>query len=173
MSETFSKENLAQHLTYTTAHLNPEVMHFLRDFVNEEAEKNEQFPDDDDRQDFLWNFSMSADQVFSTVEQHCDLNMSFVVVAEGPKGTVGFSIVGIDKSGRVINAFVGVEYQSLKKGIATELIRRRHDKLREMGYTEYHVSVWEASRKAIEKAVGHPIEPISNDPKEKEFIVRL
>ncbi len=101
-------------------------------------------------------FSLSANGslVVSGIFGQGDLQKSFVVFSTHNHETVGLRIIGIAGNGEVISSFMGVEYPFLRKGVATELVRKTHEVLKKRGYTQYEVQVWEASKKVIEKVTG-------------------
>lgn len=79
---------------------------------------------------------------------------SFVEFAKIDGQIAGFSITTFDKENdieRVRTTFTGVGKEYTRKGIATQLIKRRHKLLRERGISEYEISLWEKSLAVYEK----------------------
>lgn len=84
----------------------------------------------------------------------CNDDKSFCIVAKENASIIGVCLFLIDTDNTVVNSFSGVDYYHAKKGIATELIRRSHAVMKEMGISQYRSAVQPYSPKAIENVVG-------------------
>lgn len=173
MSEIPSKEILAEQPNYEVIDINTDTLSLLRNFVSTEVAKNRKFSEDAERKGFNLDFGWNGAGAIKAVESLCVHEKSFAVIARKKSEIVGFTLIGRDEEDKIVISFVGVEFNSLRQGIATELVRQRHKVLRDLGYREYVVSVWEASKKTIEKATGKSLKPVSDDPDNNDFIVRL
>jgi predicted acetyltransferase len=159
--------------------LTREVLEQIVAFIKGEKEKWQVQPPEIRREekyfDHMNSFVLSANNTLDQVKLRGDLEKSLAVFCRKGDRVVGVSFVGVTSENKVPgDVFFGVAYDQIKRGIATELVRKTHEALSAKGIEEYKVTVWEASRKAIEKVLGRKLTELDpNSMGGKTFIVKL
>lgn len=159
--------------------ISPEVAERVTKFLQNEKAKRDLLPKEkeEERQkllEYLVPLVLSGNDTLKMIEERADSKKSFAVFGKSGKEDVGVFIAGVTSDDQVPgDVFFGVAFDKTKKGVATGLVTHAHDVLRQKGIKEYKVSVWEASKKTIEKALGKQITRDPADVTGKGFIVKL
>lgn len=126
--------------------------------------------------DYIGFMAQGRSIVDYMTEMWTELEYKQVFVIQRQDAVLGiclyFAHPSTDGKNQVHSSFVGVDYHHLKQGLATRLVKARHEQMRLDGVQQYLVSVWDVSYKTISRAGGH----LSPDPKGeagKDFIVTL
>lgn len=124
----------------------------------------------DERLKHTFQFVLSANKVVEgAVDNFPDT--SFILLAREGGLPIGFSIMAIAENSAVIDSFVGVDWQHLRQGIATQLMRASHDELKRRGIRQYHADIWEGSRKMLEKEQSAGRLKLEDDPEDKNTVL--
>lgn len=104
--------------------------------------------------------------VLRQIELHGDKNNSFLCVAKIDERVIGISIAGLDKDKKSIGFFTGVIWKFRRRGISTELTKRRIFELSKKGIHEYDLEMWKGSlavaRKLEREGLIDIIGPLNN-----------
>jgi hypothetical protein len=123
---------------------------------------------------YVFRLITAGSEILKKIQDRADLQKSFAVFAKSQNDIVGVFVAGVSSENTVPgDVFFGTAFTQAKKGIATELVRQAHEVLRQKGIKEYKVSVWDASKSAIQKALGREITPNFSDRDGKEHTIKL
>ncbi len=148
--------------------LSQKILDEIDVFLNEELDK-QLVSSDSAREDFTAELILDATHTIGAIQARCDMAKSLMVAARSDEKLVGFALFGIDSKGEVLNGYMGVGYDNIKKGIAKQLVRRGFDKLRSLGIKEYKASVHAVSKRVMESVLGYELIPLQSG----QHLVRL
>lgn len=159
--------------------LSPEVIQEITSFLQKEKAILTSLPPEERTPDkdlfkYVFRLITAGSEILKKIQERADLQKSFAVFAKSQNETVGVFVAGVSVDNMIPgDVFFGTAFAQGKKGIVTELVRQAHEVMQKKGVREYKVSVWDASKNAIEKALGKKIIPNTEDVNGKEHTVVL